>query len=334
LQLSRYRTVIVQDTGPIRDSTIENLTVWLRDTPGLLYVHRFVNADNELKDATVADHVSPHALDWPWEQDLETVPGTNKGRPTLTVVNLTGESGALAVTMCPASGHVNVTGENARTLLARDGKPVLVLWQHPKHKGAVLLDTVEYGDAVYIETVRDAINRLAGNGIGVAMNGPLLHETIADQGLTASATTRYHKQLQATEPLDGIELLTGELNPDTGTSRGTVVTTTFTGKYVVATGALHAFASRPFTVAETKGNAMRLASPGLIRVTGPDQTTRILDDTGQPLPAVDPETPHDWMFLQNTPGIIPAPGRKPGDRATWYVRATEPIRVTVKTTAQ
>jgi hypothetical protein len=330
LDLQRYRTIIVQDPGPVRDATISAVDDWLKTTPGLLYIHARISSANTIKDATVADHQTPLVRDWPWEADLRLVTQDAEGRPKLMSQTFDGPAGPVTAAAAESCGHVEITGTHAKALLTRQNRPVLVRWRHPQYKGVVLIDTCEYPDANYIAVVRSVINKSAADGVGIKMTGPLLHETVAAAGgLKGTATTRYHRPLQETPPLSGIELLTGDADPEAGNGRGTLVAPSFAGRHVLVRDGVHVFSAAPFKHVNATGD-LELAATGLLRVTTPAGAAITLSDDGV-LPVVEPEDAAAWMFTSTAPGVLKLPAADDAPRVTRYVRASSAVHIAVGT---
>jgi hypothetical protein len=188
IDLSRYRLIIVHDPGPLADETIESLTRWLREQPGLLYVHRAISADNADEASRPDDHDGVLKNDWPWEQDVSVAPAGQGGKPERCA--LSGQGGEVAVEQACVVGRFTVTGKSAQALLSQAGKPVLVLWRRDGFKGAVLFDGVESASGEYLLALREQLNKAHDAfGAGMKIEGPVLHQVAQDGNLVAAACT-------------------------------------------------------------------------------------------------------------------------------------------------
>ena len=71
LNLSRYRMIAVKNPGALTDETIGSITQWLKESPGVLYVHLDLTADNSQQFATPEHFDGRLKLNWPWGKRSE-----------------------------------------------------------------------------------------------------------------------------------------------------------------------------------------------------------------------------------------------------------------------
>lgn len=333
MDLARYRVIAVHRPGLLQDPTMAGITNWLRDTPGLLYVHDTIPHDNAAEASTTVDLDGRLQNDWPWEDAVSIIdplpPEKKKKRqPKATGIPLEGEAGPLELKAAKITSAFTVKGGEARVLLAYRGQPVLVLWQRPDFKGAVLFDGVSYCSAPYLELLQGVMNKLRRErGIGKPIERPFLQQQLDVAKVTAAATSAYYRGASQAETLTGVDLLTGVVNPSVGPSRrGAIVSEDFTGKFVVAWKGMVAFSDKPFSAIERRDDGLVVTTPGLFRVTTATGGVKATV-AGKALP--EPEEASKWLLYGDTDGAAPLLiGGKDSDRLALYIRSQTPVTLT------
>ena len=297
LDLSHYRIIAVSgmNDAPLMDATIERVTIWLKEQPGVLYVHGTLSAANTNEASTAAHHDGMLKNDWPWEKDV-----------SLVVSNYT------------------VAGPHAKTLVAGPTGPVRVLWQGPDFKGAVIFDTgtADAGD------LRKTMNAIyADKKIGLALNGPASQEVWQEQGLSMANSFASNE----TNFVKGVDLLTGEANPQVGPGRNSaIVVRDYTGKYIASWNGVAILCDQPITSATAVENGLRVECPGLIRAGSETGAAAVRPEGGGELPTFSGVTNvTTWVLSgkEDGQGILPI-GKT--DSTALYVRCKQPVVITRK----
>ena len=302
--LAGYRLLVVRDPGALRDSTIAAVTEWLRKQPGVLYISRQLAADNAAEAATTADHDGKLDRDWPWEADVQIAPLAKPA--ALKALSLTGPAAPLAVAGGVVSSHFTVAGKDAATILSHDGAPCLVVWRRPgEFKGAVVFDGVESASKEYLVHLRALLQKLhADHGVGLPLDGPALVETLATPELSAAAATSYYRAAQEPRRYPGIDLLSGEADPEVGTGRaGAIVAPKLTGKWVAARPGLVAMGERPLEDVRDEDGGLGLKCAGLVRAAAGVNAVTVKTADGSPLPVITEDVPR-WLVEGAGPGLV------------------------------
>ena len=328
LDLSRYRFIVVHDPGLLRDETIAALTRWLADTPGVLYVHRNLAADDAAEASTVADHDGRLENDWPWEKDVSIGPRGASDRPRRPgPCVLSGKQGTVKVAAALVGSVLRLTGGGAEAIYDLDGSPVLAVWRKPgEFKGAVLFDGVESASREYLDALRAVINGLHESaGVGVKLDGPLLHVVLQDGPLRAVGTTRYYGALRGSRTYPGFDLLTGALTPEVGRqSRAAIMADDYVSEFVAVGNNLGALSDQPFMEARKIDGGLLLHSAGLVRVVSGGARLKARTQDGNELPKAEDAT--EWILTGTEEGIAELPFRDTDRTITW-LRAKQPVLV-------
>ena len=329
LNLEQYRMLAIHSPDSLRDSTISSINQWLKTSPGLLYIHRDLTSDNSREDSTIYDLDGKLNNDWPWEEDVITTASIAEAKPVF--LKLIGKDGPLSITASPGGSRFDVNGKNATVLFAENDKPTLVLWQHPDYKGAVIFDGIEHAGPIYLEALRNVINDLAEKGIGITLNASRLHLNASIDGLQAASSAPYYGKAQTTQPVAGIDLLTGLSNVELGGGRGAAISTQkdYINNYVAISEGIHALAEKPFVTAEKTGNELLLKSSGMIRVSKDKGTCNVVTQSGKKLPVIPQEIARKWLIDgAKTEGVLNLSIKEgSATRIITYIRSAEAIRV-------
>jgi hypothetical protein len=297
LTLARYRLMAVSglNEAPLMDSTIERVTAWLREHPVILYVHGTLSASNTNEASTIDDHDGLLRNDWPWEKEVSLV-GSN----------------------------YTLSGPAAKALASDPAGPVRVLWQGPGFQGAVIFDTGTSG----LNDLRNTLNALcADKKIGLDLNGPASQETWQETGLWGANSC----DSKVTNVVKGVDLLTGEANPQVGPGRnGAVVARDFTGKYVAAWNGVAILCDRPIGRVAAVEGGLRVECPGLIRAGSESGAATVQREGGGALPAIiGVSNITEWVLQGKGAGQASLPISTNGSMA-FYVRCPQPVVITQK----
>ena len=335
LNLSRYRMIAVKDPGALTDETIATITRWLKETPGVLYVHLDLTADKSRQFATPEHFDGRLKLDWPWESDLSaaasapsssggpSTPGSVKGTP----IELTSASGApFAVPGGIVARTFKITGKSARAIYTSNGKPVLAIWQHPDFKGAVVFDGIDGGGKIYREELRRVLAELrTKSGVGIEINGPIRHEMLATDHLIADATAG---SMDA-NTIKGVDMLTGVLDPVVGPSKSAaLVARDFQGKYAAAFNGISVLCDRPIRKIEKIDGGLRIECDGLMQAASETGKLEFKPDSGPALPAIKDEKLNHWVLFESSEGSAiqsTGDGKESRPGLLVYIRCGRPV---------
>lgn len=331
LDLARYRLIVVHNPATLTDRTIAALTKWLKEQPGLLYVHINLTDDNSAEASTPEDHDGVLKNDWPWEKDVEAkLLPAEKG---LKEHPLRSPHGQMPTVTAQLASTFALNGPNAQTLLSTDGKPCLVLWRKPgDFKGGVVFDGLASASADYLRVLKEVLAEVHRDfGHGLELRGPILHQSLEADGLTAAAATGYYRTVSESYAYEGVDLLTGEPNPKVGGGRsGTIVARDLRAEYVACVSGIAILCEQPIKEIREVDGALIVRSDGLIRAASETGAVKVTRTDGE-LPT--PESPMDWLVFGKEEGVLTLPLGKTGNQVV-YVRSRAPVRVTKTAPAQ
>ncbi|MDP6354288.1 MAG: hypothetical protein QF473_04265 [Planctomycetota bacterium] len=316
LDHDRYRMIVVRSPGLLRDATISTIDQWLKKHPGLLYVNRTLSASNEDEASTIEDLDGTLKNDWPWEKEVR-IKLVESANAKAVALKLKGPDGDLEVN-AHFESTFGVSGGNAKILLSKDGKPCLVLWKDPAGKGAVLFDGIESAGGTYLQFLMDKLNELhKTSGIGMELKGPMLHQVLESDGLTAAAATGYYRHLSKSHSFEGVDLLTGEAKPTVGSGRqGTLIAKEFKGQHLVSLSGITVLSEKPIEKVEKIQGGLRIVGEGLMHAGSDQGSVRIIGADGKELPPV--EDPSEWIPFGNDVGAVSFPIGKSGSEITYF----------------
>lgn len=330
LDLAKYRFITVHNPGLLTDQTIKVLTDWLRNHPGLLYVHRNLSANNSSEASSLEDHDGELQNDWPWEADIAITPAkAPKGRSKLEAVKLQGKNRELEVKQARIGSTFTITGK-ADTIFSSGEKVLAALWRQPgEFKGAVFFDGVESASSDYLTELKGILNGIhQQHGIGIPLDGPIFHQKLETENLIAAATTGYCRGVSENHSYQGLDLLTGESNPRAGAGRrGVVIAKNMTNKFIAAHNGIAVLSDKPLTKAETIEGGLVIHSDGLLRVSSSGGVVNVSRLNDKPLP--EPEDPIAWILKGKDEGLVRLPFGKTEQLLT-FVRSNVPVKVTAK----
>lgn len=291
--LARYRLIAVDGVEqiPLTDRTITALSGWLKDRPGLLYVHGFISTNTDNAVCTTQNFTGQLRERWPW-------------------------AGQIGLVTTPA--HYVVAGPNAKVLVQGTDGPSLVLWRGTGDRGVVLFDTGPREPSL----LREEINRLAREEkVGVELTGPTRQMIWNEAGIQGAACG----DGSISNMVQGVDLLTCASSPVVGPGRsGALTTTNLFGKYVASANGVVARCERPIQKAEPVAGGLRITCDGLIEA-GSAGLVAVSVEGGRALPPVATGQFNDWVLFGSEEGISAPPPGKPG---RIYLRSAHPVTIT------
>jgi hypothetical protein len=308
--------IVVRTPGRLRDATIATLSQWLKKHPGLLYVNRSLSASNDYEASTIEDLDGILQNDWPWEKDVKIKIVESKNAKAVAL-KLKGPDGDLEVN-AHFESTFEVIGGNAKILLSKDGMPCLVLWKDPAGKGAVLFDGIESASKTYLQFLMDKLNELKKTeGIGMELKGPMLHQVLESDGLTAVAATGYYRHLSPFQAYEGVDALTGEAEPKVGKGRsGTLIARDFKSKHFVSVAGVTVLSEKPIEKVEKIQGGLLIVGEGLMHAGSDLGSVRIIGADGKELPPV--EDPSEWIPFGSDVGAVSFPIGESGSEITYF----------------
>ena len=334
LDLPRYKLIAVKDPGSLTDAAIASLTKWLKETPGVLYVHIDLTADNTHQFGTPEAFDGKLKLDWPWEADLAVVTPPKPAAPPKNDAALqlvAGDGAPFDVPGATVLRTFKLGGANARALLTHDKQPVLAIWRHPQFKGVVVFDGVDGGGMAYSERIRSVLNDLkTKSNLGVALEGQFRHEMLAGNGWIAQTTagSRVERKLQ------GNDMLTGALNPVVGPYKSAAfVATEFKGRFAASFNGVSVLCDQTIKSIEKVEGGIVIECDGLMQASTVTGKVDVKAVNGDAIKPIADEDLNRWVIFDNTAGIATQPTghAKESDPATLvYIRHNGPVTIRKK----
>ncbi len=286
--LDGYRFVGLagQDKALLHDATIETVSRWLREKPGLLYIRGWAPTDNSMEASTPDDLDGKLTKDWPWEKEIRF-----DGR------------------------RYRASGRSAKTI--REG---LVFWKKTGFKGGVLFDNATKNAA----DLRQVINKLAAeHGIGLKSSGPVGMQIGAKGGIRGVAST--YGALD-THTLEGLESLTGEADPRVSKGRSAaIVAKNYAGPYVASFNGISILCDRKIKSVNAVPGGLRISCAGLIRVASFTGTLSVEPESGRKLPKVAKKELLAWLLESDNPGVAAYEVGKSGKQKVYFIRSRGPV---------
>jgi hypothetical protein len=293
--LARYRVIGIMgmDKTSLRENTITSITRWLRDQPGLLYLHKSLSSDRANKAGTPDDFIGPLINDWPWANDV----AFKDGRWQLTGL--------------------------AQIISGTPDAPTLVYWKSDTFRGGVLFDLT-----LYINKRKDISELMTKEKIGCLLDGIQGIKTLQIGKITAAAATGGDCDLFT---LKGVDLLTGEPNPIITKGRNAaIVADDFLGHYVCAKRGLALLGSQSLTDVTVTDDSIQVTCAGLLQIGSITGHACITTAVGKrALKTVTEDNLIDWLLYGSDEGIATV---QTGDRGAvlTYIRCKEAIMVQVE----
>lgn len=330
MDLSRYRMITVKDPGPLTDATIAAVTKWLRESPGILYVHLNLTADNSEQFGKPECFDGKLKLDWPWEADVTIAPTIEKSNEgALTLIGA--DAKELKVPRGTAARTFHVAGESAKALLTSDKRAVLVVWRKPDFKGAVVFDgvTVTGADQVYRHELQRILNQIkTESGAGLKLDGPVRQIMISNDQWTAASTAGSGDP----QTVIGNDLPSGERNPLVGPNRNAVfVGKDFKGKYAATFNGISVLCEQPIKRVEKIENGLRIECDGLIQASSASGVVILKPEQGEVPLAIPDKQLNQWLIRQKTEGVGSIPvGNDNAPSKLYFIRSPRVLNLTTK----
>lgn len=327
VDLKRYKFIAVDEPEGLTDQAIAALTKWLKETPGVLYVHLDLAADNAKPFGTPEQFDGKLKLDWPWENDLSIGAAITKGKPA--ALKLESPNGAFTLPDNRLARPIKITAPAAKTVLSSGAAPALVVWQSADFKGAVVFDVVEKSAQSLRNELRRTLRALkAQSGVGIDLADVSLHESLTDDRWIMDTTS-------GPEPktISGVDLLTGELNPVVGPEKSAaLVGKNFTGKFAASYNGISVLCDAPIRKIEKIEGGLRVECDGLIQAASATGKLETKADGKQPAEINDANRIH-WVMLENTEGIAAetiGDGKNSSLSSRVYIRCKRPVSIVTR----
>ncbi|MFP4028141.1 MAG: HEAT repeat domain-containing protein [Candidatus Brocadiia bacterium] len=313
LALKNYRLMFFRHPQNITEAARSAILQWLKKRKGILYVNPGYLAG---------------ANAWPWSGKLscESVRKPKLKEHSFTTAN----GGSLDVSRAKLRCSFKIKDGNIRPLLSKKNQHAVVLWHSPdEYRGCVIFDGLESASQEHPQFLRKIMKRLhQDHKSGLPLENPILHQVGRTGDITAAACTPYYRSVSEKKKYPGLDLLTGDVNPEVGGGRNGALT---------APGwkGLHAASLNGFTVLcekELDGikaviDGIAVSSEGLIRIASSKKGLTVKKSTDAPLKRL--ETNIEWVLWGDEEGFMNV--AKPAESSTViYVRSKDQIVCTAK----
>jgi HEAT repeat protein len=272
-RLAKYRLIGIEadPEAPLRDETIVAIRTWLKEQPGLLYVHGFLSLDHANKAGTAADHDGRLQEGWPWET---------------------------AITF--EKDHYALKSSSAKVLAGEAASCTRALWRGEGFKGAVLFDCGKTTAEGFQELLRSLHK---DSGVGLPAEGVAGMIRANPQPIAACASDY---GAQAEVRLGGVDLFTGEPNPVVAKGRSAAVTAeNFQGTYAASYNGVTILCDAPIESVKPVDDGLEVRCAGLIRASSARGEVRVQPDL--PRKEGNPQEILKWILFGKDKGVARLP---------------------------
>lgn len=327
LDLNHYRYIVVHDPGALTDETIDALSRWLKETPGLLYVYLDLSADNTNQASTPADFSGRLKRDWPWECDIASTPGVDAAPKKGSSLQVKGSLGELNLLDTNYARSFDIKGSRAKPLLAAGDKAVLALWRHPEFKGAVIFDGIRGGGKSYRDALRGCINDMAKkDGIGRELKESIRASLFKNDHV---AVTVAGNGPEPVAPL-AVDAVTGRALSAVNAGGTAVMFREMQSKYVAAYNGVVVVCEKPDAKFEKAEGGVRVTGGGLIRAASEQGGVAVKFEGGAAPKEIAAGELSDWLVFGKNDGIATVTNGKAPDVFNYvYVRSAKPVTFVV-----
>ncbi len=310
LDLSDYRFIGVAGSEDIRltNGTIEALTDWLQDYPGLLYIHDWLPTEATAGKFTLHNLDGLLTAQWPWHEAVGIE------RDFYRVI------------------------DDAAQILHGGDKPGLVYWRGEGMLGGVVFDR----SGLEPELLREYLLKFYENEqIGVPFHGPIGLQKASAPGLLGAVSCA--SAAVGETRIEGFDMLTGTRDPVVGGGKtemtepresdtavpawherlsgrmtGVLTGEEFTGKYAAVWNGVAVLGERPLEDVVPVETGLSVKASGLIQAVSESGAVAVTAELD--LPEVPDDELQQWLLLSDEPGIVHLP--RPGSTTSvTYVRA-------------
>ncbi|GEM_PF-2180340 len=324
LDIGRYRFVTVQNPAALEDVAIRSITQWLKEKPGLLYVHLDLTADNTAQSGTLNDFTGRLKQDWPWEKSVATE-RLRTGKPGS--LKMLSNSGPLQLSKAWLASAFKAEGDHT-TVLGRIGqKAAVVLWKHPEFKGGVLFDGIMGGGGTYRVWLRDQLNAIREkHEFGPKLRGPIRQMLHEGGAFTAASATGIGQAFQ----YGGPDLVTGWTQHALGKGSGAAfLPREMNTPHVAAGNGVAVLTENPIQKYEKVAGGLNIQTDGLIHAVSSTGELAV-QANGQVPPAVKSDAANDWILRGQNDGVFrlnTSRGKTPG--SIYFIRSKSMLSIRV-----
>ncbi|MGD0094240.1 MAG: hypothetical protein ABSE73_30400 [Planctomycetota bacterium] len=272
-RLAKYRLIGIEakPETPLRDETIAAVRAWLKEQPGLLYIHGFLSLDNANQASTAEDHDGRLKEDWPWKAAVSF-----------------------------EKDHYVVKAPSAKALVGETAACTRVLWRGEGFKGAVLFDCGKTTAGEFQELLR-SLHQDAG--VGLQAEGVAGMIRAHPQAISACAS---NYNAQAEVKLAGVDLFTGEPNPEVAKGRSAAITAEdFQGTYAASHNGVTVLCDAPLQSVKPVAGGLEVRCAGLIRASSVRGEVSVRPDL--PRQEGKPEEILKWVLFGKDKGLARLP---------------------------
>lgn len=307
--LSPYRLIILRGTRPVGQAARAAILRWLRDHDGILYVN---------------PRIEPTAEgEWPWSGRVACEePAAQKLR---THRLRTAAGNDLEVQAARRRCLYATDGEDVRPLLSSEEGPVAVLWSRPdEFRGRVIFDGMESASQEYVRFLRQTMNRLhREHEVGLPLGAPLLHQVGRSGSITAASCTPYYRTVSEKKAYEGLDLLTGHVDPVVGGGRSAALTAPgWRGPHAAGLNGYAVLCEKALEEIRAIGSGVLVRSRGLIRIASSEAEIAVTKRSGAELERLERNV--EWILWGNREGFVVLE-REQGDGTVIYVRSNDAI---------
>ncbi|MBS3762816.1 MAG: HEAT repeat domain-containing protein [Planctomycetes bacterium] len=313
LELKRYRLIVLRNPQNVSETARESLLRWLKTQKGILYINPgwFANTEG-----------------WPWSEKLTC---ESAKKPKLKKHRLTTAVGtSVEVSQAKLRCSFKIKDGNMHPLLSNKDQHVVVLWQAAdEYQGCVIFDGLESASQEHPQFLRKIMNRLhRDHQTGLALKNPILHQVGRTGDITAAACTPYYRSVSDKKKYPGLDLLTGDVNPEVGGGRSAALTAPgWKGPHAASLNGFNVLCEKGLDDVRAVENGIAVTSEGLIRIASSKNKLTVKKSSGAPLKRL--ETDIEWVLWGDEEAFMNV--EKPAESSTViYVRSKDQVVCTAK----
>jgi hypothetical protein len=159
--------------------------------------------------------------------------------------------------------------------------------------------------------------------VGLALDGPLLHQVGRDGPITAASCTPYYRSVSEKKAYEGLDLLTGHVDPVVGGGRSAALTAPgWCGPHAASLNGYAVLCEKKLEDIRSIDGGVLVRSGGLIRIASSEPQIAVKKRSGAELERLERDV--EWILWGKREGFVSVE-RSPEKGSIVYVRSDDPV---------